>query len=443
MKNKIILAFLLALPMMFTSCLKDQDDVLNTSSSDRLNNAQTETKKDLMSQETWLMDYYFGAEYAYGGTYFFLSFDSTMVNVQSARSLEGEKSHYKMATHNGAVLSFDTYNSVFHYLAVPNQNMPEGYEADFEFSVVSATSDLVTLRGLRTNNICYLRPFAGDKKAYVDAVAKMEEDIIVSTISGVVGEDSIVGALDLDTRSIQFVTKSGDDVKSHNTSYVYTDKGLRVCLPIELGQKTIQDFAFNDNNVTFECVEEANKGIVLQGLLPKGYVRYDDFAGDYYFPFVTVNESNQAVEPPIKVTLTPNEARTAYLMKGLNPQFDVVLNFNKSTGSLRMNTQVVGEDAGNTLFYHCCSYDASTGYFTGPWTSTSSAYGMMTELATDTDGHTVYNWVNIDNEDGFDINSYVLLSYDGGSSVSLYSNPEWYFTGDTDILLYVLRLIKI
>ncbi len=443
MKNKILLAFLLALPMMFTSCLKDQDDVFNISASDRLDNALTETKKVLMSQETWIMDYYYGSDYAYGGTFFFMSFDSTSVNVQSAKNLDGEKSLYKMTTHNGPVISFDTYNSVFHFLAVPNQTMPEGYEADFEFSIVSATSELVTLRGLRTNNICYLRPFTGDKKAYADAVSLMEENLIVSTINGKIGEDTIIGVVDLDSRSIQFTVENDLVEITQKTSFVYTDKGLRICLPVVANEKTIQDFAFNESSITFECIEEENKGIVLHGILPQGYVRFEDFAGDYYFTFVSIDENNQAVETPIKVTLVPYEDKTAYLMKGLNPQFDVILNFNKSTGTLRMNSQVVGEDAGNTIFYHCCSYDASTGYFTGPWTSTSANYGMMTQLAIADDGKTVYNWVNIENEDGFDINSYVLLSYDGGSSVSLYSNQNWYFGGSTDILLYVLRLIKI
>ena len=68
--NKIfkLSLLLLALPMLMTSCLKDDDEVFGESASQRLQKALDEARTVLRSSEKgWVMDYYVGDDSSYGG----------------------------------------------------------------------------------------------------------------------------------------------------------------------------------------------------------------------------------------------------------------------------------------------------------------------------------------------------------------------------------------
>ena len=156
-KNFSLLLF--ALPLLLTSCLKDNDEVFDESASERLQAALAETRTILRGAENgWVMDYYVGTDQVYGGYTFIVKFDSLTCTACSELTPQAETSFYKLTTDNGPVLTFDTYNTVLHELATPSAGNYEGSHADYEFQVVSATPELVLLRGRRTGSVMQMRP---------------------------------------------------------------------------------------------------------------------------------------------------------------------------------------------------------------------------------------------------------------------------------------------
>ncbi len=446
MKNKILFALLFAMPMFFTSCLKDQEDVFDKSASERLDIAMNDMKEVLMSTEDcWLMDYYYGEEYAYGGHAFFMKFDSTKVTIWSENDLKGATSYYKMSSHNGPVLSLDTFNDVLHTLAAPNQSMPEGFEADFEFTVVSATADLVKLRGLRTNNICYLRPFNGDKVQYVQAMNSVVEDLIVQQMDVTLNGKLYAAMFDLDERRLDFAEISEENydpiekayIASQKVWYTYTDKGIRLTEPLKAEGKSFLEFTFDAETDKFACVEADNQGVVFTGKKPEGYTKYNDFEGDYYFTMLGYDENDTPAELGFKVSLVKGVDNQSYLMTGASSKFDIVLTFNKSKGCLVMNTQAVGTYNGYNVFFQAANLE--NGLYPG-----IVDFGMMTEMAYNEDGSSYYKWVSIPNE-YLEMDSFCLWLVDnnGNSGGQLYNVAEWQFAGGLNMLSYVMALRRI
>ncbi len=423
----------MAVPFFFSSCVSDEDEVFDQPSSVRLEESLKETQKILMGAENgWLMDYYFGESYKYGGYAFFVKFDS--LTCTAASELHGDleaTSYYKMTTDNGPVLSFDTYNDVLHELATPNQNMPEGYHADFEFTVMNATPELVTLRGKRTGNTCYLRPFNGDRAEYVASVQKMSENMIVSTLSGIVDGTEVYGEMDLDARSISFLAYDGQAVKAGFSSYTYTDKGIRLCDPLQVAGRSISEFAYDSDTDIFTALEQENNDITFNGKVPEGYVKFDDFAGLYDYMYLLTDNRGNEDTVHLDVQLIPAADKSHYIMKGFSKvtNFDVVVNYNKSKGCLMMYTQAVGTYNDNTVYLQAASLE--NGLAPG-----NPEFGMMTEYDQEND---VHKWVTIPN-DYFAMDSWCLWMLDGNgeSAGQLYQDENWLLgTGQsliTDIL---------
>ncbi len=421
-------------PLLLSSCLKNDDEVFDESSSNRLTASLKETQKILMDAENgWLMDYYMGENYKYGGYAYFVKFDSLTVTASS--ELHGDKectSYYKMTTDNGPVLSFDTYNDVLHDYSTPTQDMPEAYHADFEFTVMKATPELITLRGKRTGNTCYLRPFNGDRNTYVAAVDSFAENIIISTIKAEIEGYLLEGELDLDARGAVFAVMGENGLAVSENSYTYTDKGIRLCHPLKVGDKTLQDFSFDLATDQLACVETENAGIVLKGGVPEGYVKFDEFAGDYYYKYLLEDRNGYVDTVNLSVSLIPSEDKTYYTMTGFSKAFDVVVNYNKSKGCLMMYTQKVGTYNSNTVYLQAANLE--NGLAPG-----NTEFGMMTEWDMTVTDKTIYKWVTIPN-DYFIMDSWCMWMLDGNneSAGQLYGDEAWTLgTGQyliTDIL---------
>lgn len=83
--NNIFLSAVMVLSAIaLPSCLKDQEDLFDSSSSERLQQTLDLTKETLVSAPNgWAMDYYPDREISYGGYIYALKFDSKEVEVWS------------------------------------------------------------------------------------------------------------------------------------------------------------------------------------------------------------------------------------------------------------------------------------------------------------------------------------------------------------------------
>lgn len=338
MNNSIkrIAILLCAVPMLLTSCLKDQDDVFDESSSSRMQQTLANTKEILKGAANgWVIDYYAGIDAAYGGYAFAVKFDEQTCTASSERKPEACTSYYKLTTDNGPVLTFDTYNEVLHDMATPSKNKYEGMNSDFEFLVLSATPEMIVLKGKKTQNIMRMFPLSIPASEYISKVREMADEVVFSTAKGLIGGKEVEAKFDVDNRQVKFVTAEPAD--SISIPFTYTDNGIRLQSFIGEGSNAFDRFSFDSENTRLMALNAGGQVISMDCFRPDNWRDYATFVGEYTLYTAGGNYS---------VSLVPSEDGTSYLMKGLNSKFDILCNYSKGRGALTISTQLIGEEDG-------------------------------------------------------------------------------------------------
>ncbi|MCF0175530.1 MAG: DUF4302 domain-containing protein [Bacteroidales bacterium] len=338
--NRITSALIIAAALVSSqSCLKNQKDIFEESSSQRLENYLSDLKSTLTGAKNgWVMEYYPGAEQAYGGYCYVLYFTNTEVEAFSEIDIENSyRSAYKLTTDYGPVLSFDVHNPLLHYFATPSSGMYEALGGDFEFMIKSISSEKIEMLGKRSQNIYTLRPMASDAQPleYVTKVAEMSENMRAAEFEGTIGDQEVKGEVDMNYRALIF---NLNDTTQVYAPFMYTPEGLRTYEPVKIGGCTFQDLYYLTENNIF-----TNGVFTLKGKLPEDYTPYGEFAGDYTFYYYTNNSRS------LNVTLSPDEAGTGYVLSGLNSNYTVRLEYDRAKGRLVWRSQIVGANGNNPV----------------------------------------------------------------------------------------------
>lgn len=432
--NKIfkLSLLLLALPMLMTSCLKNDDEVFGESASKRLQKALEEARTVLRSSEKgWVMDYYVGDDSSNGGYAFVVKFDSLTVTASSELTKGASTSYYKLTTDNGPVLTFDTYNDVFHALATPSQSNYEGKHADYEFQIVSATPELVVLRGRRTNNYVYLHPLTTSPKEYLAKVADTEKKFIVASLSTDVDGKNVSADFDINNRQASFYSTT-DSTFSKSCAFTFTDTGIRLSNAVDAYGKTLSDLSFDPETMTFASKDMGSEQLVIKGLLPADYVYYDQIPGDYVFKYQK-RDDDKYVDVNVDVTLTPTEDKSGFVMNGVIEGYGITLNYDKAKGILYMLPQPLGKvSSGNVVWLFGAFFEGENGLI--------SETGMQTKWNKDLQ-NPVFTWNPVETLKT-PTNSYILAEVTtAGELVGQYRGSEISFGGSTT-MLYVKSLSK-
>lgn len=176
MKKYLIYAMSLLLAgSVFSSCTNEEDDIFEASPADRLNQAQEEYTKLLCKPANgWAMQYFADNDNEGGYTFLMEFRDNTSVTIAGNNQWIGntykeETSMYELISDNGPVLTFNTFNDVFHIFSTP-EDLPStsdneagyGHRGDYEFIVMDATDELITLKGKKTGIRVLMTPLADD-----------------------------------------------------------------------------------------------------------------------------------------------------------------------------------------------------------------------------------------------------------------------------------------
>lgn len=159
----------------FTACTNEEDDIFEASPADRLNQAIEDYTKLLCKPANgWAMQYFADNENEGGYTFLMKFNDNTSVTIGGNNQWIGntykeETSMFEMIADNGPVLTFNTYNDVFHIFSTP-EDLPStseneagyGHRGDYEFIVMDATDELITLKGKKTGIRVLMTPLADD-----------------------------------------------------------------------------------------------------------------------------------------------------------------------------------------------------------------------------------------------------------------------------------------
>lgn len=278
MKKSVYLAALAALAM--TACSNESDPVFDKSAADRLEQYKKEYAEVLTEDGgLWTMEYFTNSDEP--GYVFVMKFDKNgSVDIAANHIWIGgefkqETSLWKMIADNGPVLSFNSYNNLFHIFSDPanieGPNAPTGesgdinetgygHEGDYEFQVMEVSDDRNTVRLLGKKRLydIFLRRLdpSVDVRDYLDRSAEAGD--FVSPYFGYVnmiaadGEEFVLSGLE--TGIVSAYPKLGDEVTQTRTSNgIFTVDGFRFMSPFEIPRSNgddklaVQSFVFQSD----------------------------------------------------------------------------------------------------------------------------------------------------------------------------------------------------
>lgn len=255
------------------SCLHDDDEIFDKPAAERINEAVANAKEVLTSsQEGWVMHYYVGREYAYGGLNLAMKFTDGKVQMYNETAKKSDGSYisavstYKITRDQGPVLAFDTYNDLLHVYGDPAGSGPtdvDGWEADYEFVIMNISEDqnTITLQGKKFNNTIVLERLNRPVAEYFDAATKMAESLTnAGILAYTVGDKKAKFYPGSSEYSVKYVDDKGE-VASLTVPYTSTDKGVLFNEPIELFGDTLKGINAKDT-ATVNDVLTANTIVV-------------------------------------------------------------------------------------------------------------------------------------------------------------------------------------
>ncbi len=349
--NKFLLTAAVGLvsASLFSSCLKDQDDVFPESSAERLQARLDKCKEVLTSSEYgWAFEYYPDRHLTSGGYIYTCKFEGGEVTAGfESKPGEFETSLYKLTNDNGPVLSFDTYNSLLHYFAIPSSGEYEAKDGDFEFLIMDVQDDVIKLRGNRNGNYAYMRRLTVDPETYMKQIAESQSNLFLEELRGTfAGQDiEVYVEPNRGSRYIAFIYGEGED-DYVETCFVPTPTGIRFMKPLELNGVSISELEYQMTQFAFTGVDSKGQEVVLQGDAPADYSAYDEFVGEF-----TMKYSNGSKN--LNITIAA-DGENQYKISGLGNNFSVVATYNEARGAMEINAQQLGVD-GNSYYWLCCN----------------------------------------------------------------------------------------
>lgn len=285
-KKHIFILSLLALPLLLTSCLKDQEDIFDDSASARVENYLANAKRVLTSAENgWVLNYYPDRNQSYGGYVYTLKFDNQ--NVTAGCELEPGTlitSTYTLDNEDGPVIAFDTYNDFLHYFATPSGSSGAGgyqaYDGDFIFIIMNISEDenTITLKGNRSGNIMYMHRLTGNGNDYIEAVSEVEELMNANEYGMRIGDTEVTVLKS--NRRFTFSAEEDGNTVSVSAPFIVSPEGIVLYKPVTILGHEITGFKVSDTK-EFEAMNDPS--VVLYKVIFE--MTKDDFLGTFNFEF--------------------------------------------------------------------------------------------------------------------------------------------------------------
>lgn len=275
----------------FNACTSDVDNYFPESAPERATKTVAEVKKIL--QETpngWRMEYY--GDMTYGGYNVLCQFKGDSVQIASEKAgknheagldasgnliTETSLAHYSVNQSMGVVISFDTFNKLFHYFADPkNEDYGEagtGFGGDFEFRVLKYSPDSIQLQGLKHGDRIMLYPMKADMDwaSYLKEVENVKNYMASSSYTLLADNDTLAEVTqygDYHSLIFQYPDSTGE-MKAYAYPYIITPEGYKFYREIEIGGKKFTNFSKDFNDATDErFYPQGDPSICLETVVP-------------------------------------------------------------------------------------------------------------------------------------------------------------------------------
>ena len=356
MKNKITNYILLAFICLgLQACLFQEDDLFEKSSANRASENVAELQELLVNVPNgWKMEYYPGTDYSMGGITLLCRFDGNnvtlMSEVGSVKTASGKEasSLYKVTSEESTVLTFDSFNEFIHCFSEPIMGMNTNLEGDYEFVYMGQEDNKVILQGRRYHNTMVMTPLTQgvNWKDYIGQLNLIEREAFLKTYSLMVGGQEVGNAV----RTSHLFSLTVEGQTSSSVPFIYTPEGIRFKDEITIQGKTVQNFVWNKEDMTFTSSDEEAADVVLKAYYPQDYTPYEDYLGTYYMYYREYEKYNEEED---KVEFRPGYMAVELQQKVAGESFvltsdklettaaNIVITYDKATGKLIIKPQNV------------------------------------------------------------------------------------------------------
>ncbi|QTD36583.1 DUF4302 domain-containing protein [Polaribacter batillariae] len=310
--KKIVTVFFLGIAVL--SCTKIEDDrIFDKSASERISGAISEYQELLPKPEHgWVLEYFAGRGRCCGAyNYTFKFDDKNMVTVKGETAVGEATSNYEIVQYGGPVLTFNTYNRIFHFLSTPNGFRPQGAgEADYEFVILSRDeeTDNLMVKGVKTNNEMRLKKLEEPAEEYLEKVDNIKQyfsnSILATTVNG---KDIPTARTQL---RIDFMEEGEEAISS---PYIYTSQGIYLYEPITLNGVTVQEFILNFDE---DRLVSLDGDVIIDVYLPPF-----DASLLWRTTVDSDNTSQHFIDAQIEMQSLHNDNRFARLWPTVEPEF--------------------------------------------------------------------------------------------------------------------------
>jgi hypothetical protein len=251
---KVITLYMLVLGL--SGCSREEANLFDYSAAERMKMAVDSAETTLIAaQNGWEMLYFVdGSNTGYN---MLVKFGANLnVTVAAKNKLTTsnkyttDESLWAVINDNGPVLTFNTYNDVFHAFSDP-QSDGVGNGGDYEFIVVSVTDNQIKLKGKKTGAYVFLNKLADDQdwKSYftdIDAMNNklfsngniLDFNIANSTYKAYYGNSGVFT-----------IVEAEDDPTSENApiyGFITTQKGIHLYEIFKNADVEVQDFTLDE-----------------------------------------------------------------------------------------------------------------------------------------------------------------------------------------------------
>ena len=365
--------YMAAAVLLAAACTPEEDDIFSDSSANRAD-ATIEADMQVLTGAAngWLMEYYPEMSQTYGGYNILLSFSEdghVTVAGDVANPTDTSTSLFSVKQSAGIVLSFDTYNEIFHVFSDPGNSQgggnAYGLEGDYDFLILEATPQQVKLKGKKSGSYAILTPMEGDWATYIQEIQAAESAMLAAQYNITDGTNSATASVNYRNMTISYT--EGEETLSMPAPFIVTLTGIKFYEPITLWGQTITGFTYDFADDSFTANEQAN--ITMKREIPP--INQTFIAGNWFMTYESMGSFAQEAYARLLPNLEANGIQWGYIFLGdmlLNEfGFNIVDNTTSPT-VFPYDYQLVGDDqvilywngmgAGNaTLYYSSLGID--------------------------------------------------------------------------------------
>ena len=367
MKKLYKMLYMAAAVLLAAACTPEEEDIFSDSSANR---ADAAIKADMQvltgAANGWLMEYYPEMSQTYGGYNILLSFSEdghVTVAGDVANPTDTSTSLFSVKQSAGIVLSFDTYNEIFHFFSDPGNSQgggnAYGLEGDYDFLILEATPQQVKLKGKKSGSYAVLTPMEGDWATYIQEIQAAESAMLAAQYNITDGTNSATASVNYRNMTINYM--EGEEALSMPAPFIVTLTGIKFYEPITLWGQTISGFTYDFANDSFTANEQAN--ITMKREIPP--INQTFITGNWFMTYESMGSFAQAAYARLQPALAANGIQWGYIFLGdmLLDEFGFNIVDNTTSATVfPYDYQLVGEDqvilywngmgAGNATLYY-------------------------------------------------------------------------------------------